>query len=236
MVQVSRKDLERLAIAFGIADFLSGGKLTAPIGNATRRALVKAGPAIARGIIRYGPTAALTAARVTPTPLAVAATGAVALQNRERIADAAGNIYERIQPGASEYLGGVGERMQDFATDPQEYIDSIGGLPFRPSPGKGLPGRIFKKRPNKFNQAVKRGMSIVKSSTSYGKKGTINNAKKAFTAVTKAASAVNKGRKAPKSGIRKKLHTAMTKIIGKKKKQTKKKSKINITVYKGGKK
>jgi len=82
MVQVSRKDLERLAIAFGIADFLSGGKLTAPIGNATRRALVKAGPAIARGIIRYGPTAALTAARVTPTPLAVAATGAVALQNR----------------------------------------------------------------------------------------------------------------------------------------------------------
>jgi hypothetical protein len=76
MVQISRKDLERLAIAFGIADFLSGGKLAAPIGNASRRALLKAGPAIARGIVRYGPTAALTAARVTPTPLAAAAVGA----------------------------------------------------------------------------------------------------------------------------------------------------------------
>ena len=79
-------------------------------------------------------------------------------------------------------------------------------------------------------------MKILKDSTSYGKKGTINNAKKAFTAVTKAASAVNKDRKAPKSGIRKKLHTAMSKILPKKKKTTKKKSKINITVYKGGKK
>ena len=96
-------------------------------------------------------------------------------------------------------------------------------------------GKPRRKIASKFNQAVKRGMAIVKGSTSYGKKGTINNAKKAFTAVTKAASAVNKGRKAPKSGIRRKLHNAMSKILPKKKKTTKKKSKINITVYKGGK-
>jgi hypothetical protein len=227
MVQISRKDLERLAIAFGIADFLSGGKLAAPVGNATRRALVKAGPAIARGIIRYGPTAALTAARVTPTPLAVAATGAVALQNRERIADAAGNIYERVAPAAQQYGSSVLER----AMDPESYsvqgpspqtmqLERLGIIPSRP-----------KKVRSKFNAAVKKGMEIVKGSTSYGKKGTINNAKKAFTAVTKAASAVNKGRKAPKSGIRKKLHTAMSKILPKKKK-TKKKSKIDIKVYK----
>jgi len=225
MVQVSRKDLERLAIAFGIADFLSGGKLTAPIGNATRRAIVKAGPAIARGIIRYGPTAALTAARVTPTPLAVAATGAVALQNRELIKDVAGNVYERVAPTVQDYGAGVVER----ALDPETYRMRTD----LPREGPGLLEKFTgKRKPSAFNRAVKRGMSIVKGSTSYGKKGTINNAKKAFSAVTKAASAVSKGRKAPKSGIRRKLHTAMSKILPKKKKTTKKKSKINITVYK----
>ena len=231
MVQVSRKDLERLAIAFGIADFLSGGKLAAPIGNATRRALVKAGPAIARGIIRYGPTAALTAARVTPTPLAVAATGAVALQNRELIKDVAGNVYERVAPAAQQYAAGVAERVMDPETyspigpSPQTMqLERLGIVPSRP-----------KKVRSKFNAAVKKGMEIVKGSTSYGKKGTINNAKKAFTAVTKAASRVNKGRKAPAKGIARKLHNAMSRILPKKKKTrrtTKKKSKIDIKVYK----
>ena len=102
MVQISRKDLERMAIAFGIADFFSGGKLTAPIGNAARRALVKAAPAIGRGILRYGPTVAVTAARVTPTPLAAAATGAALVANRRRIADAAGNIYEEVAPAVQK--------------------------------------------------------------------------------------------------------------------------------------
>ena len=231
MVSVSRKDLERLAIAFGIADFFSGGKLTAPIGNAARRALVKSAPAIGRGIIRYGPTVALTAARVTPTPVAAVATGALAYSQRERIKDAAGNVYERVQPGASEYLGGVGERAREFITDPRGYSESIGVDfdPFKPIGGKAFPKT--RKKTSKFNQAIKRGMSLVKGSTSYGKKGTISNAKKAFSAVTKAASRVNRGRKAPAKGLARKLHTAMTKIIGKKK-QTKKtgKTKYKITV------
>jgi len=227
MAQISRKDLERLAIAFGVADFFSGGKLTAPVGNAARRALVKAGPAIARGIIRYGPTAALTAARVTPTPLAVAATGAVALQNRELIKDVAGNVYERVAPAAQQYAAGVAER----ALDPETYMQRpegpvLGGDRLM----QGLLGKRKPKR-SKFNSAVSKGMSIIKGSTSYGKKGTINNAKKAFSAVTKAASRVNKGRKAPAKGIARKLHTAMSKILPKKKKTTKKKSKIDIKVY-----
>jgi len=226
MVQISRKDLERLAIAFGVADFFSGGKLTAPVGNAARRGLIKAAPAIGRAIIRYGPTAALTAARVTPTPLAVAATGAVALQNRELIRDVAGNVYERVAPAAQQYAAGVAER----ALDPETYTQRREG-PTMASDMliERLVGKPKKQR-SKFNSAVKKGMSIVKGSTSYGKKGTINNAKKAFTAVTKAASRVNKGAKAPAKGIARKLHTAMSKIIGKKKKTTKKKSKINITV------
>jgi hypothetical protein len=232
MVQISRKDLERLAIGFGIADFLTEGALTKPIARQTKSALRKAAPAIGRGIIRYGPKVALTAARVTPTPLAAAAVGAAAIQNRARIADAAGNVYEMVAPAVQQYGQGVVER----AMDPQTFAPM--GEPRDLTPfGIGDPiKRPTRKRLSKFNSAVKRGMQIVKGSTSYGKKGTINNAKKAFTAVTKAASAVSKGRKAPKSGIRRKLHTAMSKILPKKKKTTKKKSKINITVYKGGKK
>ena len=57
-----------------------------------------------------------------------------------------------------------------------------------------------------FNSAVKKGMSIVKGSTSYGKKGTINNAKKAFAAVTKVASAASKKKKTPKKGITRKIY------------------------------
>ena len=234
MVTISRKDLERLAIAFGIADFFSGGKLTAPIGNAARKALVKAAPAIGRGIIRYGPTVAASAARVTPGPVAAAALGATAFANRRRIADAAGNIYEEVAPAATEYLGGVAGRTQEFASDPQSYLESIGVDrfdPFRPIGGKAFPKA---KKPSKFNQAIKKGMSIVKGSTSFGKKGVINNAKKAFSTVTKVASGVSKGRKAPKSGIRRKLHTAMAKILPKKKKTAPKRKKIDITVYKGG--
>jgi len=65
---------------------------------------------------------------------------------------------------------------------------------------------------SKFNKMVSAGMKTVKTSTSYGKKGTINNAKKAFSVVTKAASAVTKGHKLPKPGIKRRIMTAMRKI------------------------
>jgi len=58
-----------------------------------------------------------------------------------------------------------------------------------------------KKRMSKFNASVKRGMAIIKASTSYGAKGSINAPKKAFTAVTKTVSKVKKGKAAPKKGI-----------------------------------
>lgn len=228
MVQISRKDLERLAIAFGIADFFSGGRLTAPVGNAARRALTKAAPAIARGIVQYGPAAVGTAARVTPTGAIAATAGVLALQNREKIADLAAQGYEVIAPAAQQYGQGVVER----ALDPATYqVD-------RPFPApmardvliEGITkGR--KKKKTKFNQAVSKGMQIIKDSTSFGKKGVINNAKKAFSTVTKVASGVSKGRKAPKSGIRRKLHTAMSKILPKKKKAAPKRKKIDIKVY-----
>jgi len=70
-----------------------------------------------------------------------------------------------------------------------------------------------KRRMSKFNAAVKKGMSIVKSSTSYGRKGIINSPKKAFAAVTKTVSKANKGQKAPKKGILKKVFTAAAKLV-----------------------
>ena len=226
MVQISRKDLERLAIAFGIADFFSGGRLTAPVGNAARRALTKAAPAIARGIVRYGPAAVGTAARVTPTGAVAATAGVLAIQNREKIADLAAQGYQVIAPAAQQYGQGVIER----AMDPQTFV-----LPEGPQRAEELGFRLPSSKPrrkvaSKFNQAVSKGMKIVKDSTSYGKKGTINNAKKAFSAVTKAASNVSKGKKAPKSGIKRKLHMAMAKILPKKKKTAQKRAKPKIQV------
>ena len=234
MVSISRRDLEALAVGFGIADFLTEGKLTKPISKATKAALRKAAPAIARGIIRYGPAVASAGARVTPTGLAVSTAGLLAIQNRDKIADLAAQGYEVLAPAGPalrEYGAGVAER----ALDPETY------QPDRPFPAPRARDVLFegitkgrKKKKTKFNLAISKGMSIIKNSTSYGKKGTINNAKKAFSAVTKVASAVNKGRKAPKAGIKRKLHSAISKILPKKKKTTKKKSKIDIKVYRGG--
>jgi len=62
-----------------------------------------------------------------------------------------------------------------------------------------------KKRMSKFNASVKKGMALVKASTSYGKKGVINSPKKAFAAVTKTVSKVNKGKATAKKGIMKKV-------------------------------
>jgi hypothetical protein len=69
-----------------------------------------------------------------------------------------------------------------------------------------------KRTKSKFNKMVSKGMSTLKSSTSYGKKGIINAPKKAFKAVVAAASAVNRVKKLPKSGMKRKLMIMMRKI------------------------
>jgi len=213
MVNVSRKDLERLAIGFGIADFLTEGRLSAPVARGTKSALKKAAPAIARGIIKWGPRAAVSAARVTPGPVAAAAAGATLYANRERIRDAAGNVYERVQPGVSEYLGGVRERIMD----PETYAPLLEGPTIRPVvPAPFLAAKSAvrrKKKVSKFNKAVKAGMTTVRGSTSYGKKGVINNARKAFSAVTKIASKVKRGKKVGKTGITGRIARAVRRIL-----------------------
>jgi len=66
-----------------------------------------------------------------------------------------------------------------------------------------------RRRPSSFNKAVSAGMKAVKKSTSYGGKGVIKPVKKVFALVTKLASAKKRKRKAPKSGIRRKIWNAM---------------------------
>jgi len=70
-----------------------------------------------------------------------------------------------------------------------------------------------KRRPSKFNKAIKAGMAIVKKSKSFGKPGTFSNSKKAFATVTKTVSGLKKGRKAPKTGIRGKIARAVRRYI-----------------------
>jgi hypothetical protein len=209
MATISRRDLEALAVGFGIADFFAEGKLSAPIGRATKAALRKAAPAIARGIIRYGPAAVSTAARVTPAGVAASTAGVIAIQNREKIADLAAQGFEVLAPAAQQFGSGVVER----ALDPETYMmrregpTLAGDLLMQPFVNKS------KKKPSKFNKAISKGMDVIKKSTSYGKKGTINNAKKAFSAVTKTASRINKGGKVAKKGITRKLGLAMKRIL-----------------------
>jgi len=71
-----------------------------------------------------------------------------------------------------------------------------------------------KKAMTKFNKAVKEGMKIVRSSNSYGKKGTISNSKKAFAAVTKSVSKARKGGKLPKKGVLRKVQSKAKGILG----------------------
>jgi hypothetical protein len=77
-----------------------------------------------------------------------------------------------------------------------------------------------KKKKSKFNTAVSRGMSAIKASTAYGKKGVITAPKKAFAAVTKMASKINKAKKAgtkfpskPKAPNAKKLYNTILKVL-----------------------
>ena len=192
MVKLSRRDLEIIAVALGGLDFYLEGALTAPVSRAFKAAFAKAKPAVARGAMAGARAVGSTAVRGVGTVAAVGRTVAmrhpyiaagaviyVAAKNREQIADLIREGYDVVE-----------DRLPSFERPDISVIPSI----------------IRKKPMTAFNKSVKKGMSIVKGSTSYGKKGTINNAKKAFSAVTKVASAASKKKKAPKKGITRKIY------------------------------
>ena len=77
-----------------------------------------------------------------------------------------------------------------------------------------------------FNKSVSAGMSAIKKSSSYGKRGSISNSKKAFAAVTKTVSRLAKGGKTPKSGIRRKIALAAKPVMLKTMKKIRKGDKV----------
>jgi hypothetical protein len=101
--------------------------------------------------------------------------------------------------------------QQELMTTPQRVEAAIMSAPVSPPPDT-VP-RLKKRAISKFNRAVSKGMKIVKASSSYGKKGTINNAKRAFAAVTKVVSLKKRKKKAPRSGIRAKIFHGIKGLI-----------------------
>jgi len=185
MVNISKRDLAVIAGLAGAADFLAEGRFTAPLARALKTVIRRGGPTAARFTGATALRAAGTVASVGKTialrhPVLTA--GAVVYytyQNRDELGDLIEQGYELVQPA-----------VQALADLDAPIVAT----------------RKVKKRMTDFNKAVKKGMSIVKGSTSYGKKGTINNAKKAFAAVTKVASAASKKRKMAKKGIARKIY------------------------------
>jgi len=199
MVKLSKRDLQIIAGVIGAADFYYEGALTAPVSRALKAVLAKARPVARRGVMAGTRALGSTAVRGVGTVARIGgmvamrhpyvAAGAVvyvAVKNREQIADLIREGYDIVQPTVSEGL----QTLADLNA---------------PIVGTRRPA-FTKKVQTRFNKAVSKGMKIVKGSTSYGKKGTINNAKKAFSAVTKVASAASKKKKTPKSGITRKIY------------------------------
>jgi len=196
MVKVTQKDLAIIAGLGGAADFWSEGKFSAPVARALKKFLGRAAPLAARGAAAFVPRALGTARFVAMRHpyIAAAVITYEVVKNREQIGQLLNEGWQVIQPAVDPVLE---------LTDPgrQELFESIGARP--------ITERLMKRKPSSFNKAVKAGMAAVKKSTSYGKKGTISPAKKAFSVVVKLASAKLKKKKAPKSGIRRRIWHAM---------------------------
>ena len=196
---ISKKDLNTIgaiAASFGVLDFFLEGKLGAPISRAFKKAgaavFTRGAPAVARSLgataVRGVGTAAIIGKQIALRHPVL--TGGAVVYYTYKNRDELGGLVEQGY-----------EVVQDFADITRSKFEE--GI--QPITGLGFP-KMPKKPMTTFNKAVKKGMSIVKGSTSYGKKGTINNAKKAFSAVTKVASAASKKKKTPKTGITRKIY------------------------------
>ena len=188
--QFTKRELEIMVSAFALdkgLDFLTGGKLN----KYSRKAAAKIVKTTLPIALRIGGSVGVSTARaalplVTNPYLAGTALGLGALQT---------------EPG-QELLAAAEERgRMDRIRFEQALTDLEVGV-----------GKVKSRTKSKFNNFVSKGMSTIKSSTSYGKKGVINAPKKAFKVVVSAASAVNKGKKMPKSGLKRKLMMVMRKL------------------------
>jgi hypothetical protein len=188
--QFTKRELEIMVSALALdkgLDFMTGGKLN----QYGRKAAIKIVKTTLPLALRIGGSVGASTARaalplVTNPYLAGTALGLGALQT---------------QPG-QELLEAASERgRMDRIRFEQALTDLTVGVT-----------KTKTRTKSKFNNLVSKGMSTIKQSTDYGKKGVINAPKKAFKVVVAAASAVSRGKKIPKSGIKRKLMTMMRKL------------------------
>ena len=191
-----------LALDKGI-DLATGGALN----KMTKKAVLAVGsrllPVAGRAGLSVGGTALGVSRLVMTNPYVLGATALyVGYHERERIKQLLDQGYEIVREEAVDPL------LELTAPGRQELFETM-----QPRPAPFIPGIIEqfrpKRKPSAFNRAVSAGMKAIKKSTSYGKKGTIKPAKKAFALVTKLAAAKIKKKKAPKSGIRRRIWNAM---------------------------
>ena len=201
---MNQREFINLLAAFSAGAHIGPTKFNAFLKYAARKGISLAGMG-ARAAI---PAAGLIPASVqSATPYAVGAgLGGAALgtpQGEQLLAAAEEHgrqsriLFERAQ--------------QELMTSPQRIEAAFASAPV--SPPRDLVPRLKKRAVSKFNKAVSKGMKIVRGSTSYGKKGTINNAKRAFSAVTKVVSLKKRKKKAPKRGIRAKIYHGIKGIL-----------------------
>ena len=137
-------------------------------------------------------------------------------QEGEAIADPTQNLLQNalMNLQAQERLQAFSQRPVQALRPEDRIMDELLSTALVP--------KKRKKAMTKFNKAVKEGMKIVRSSSSYGKKGTISNSKKAFAAVTKSVSKARKGAKLPKKGVLRSVQSKAKGILGKIRKGAKK--------------
>jgi len=124
-------------------------------------------------------------------------------------------------PGGQELLAAAEEHgrqsrvlyeryKQEVLTTPERLEAAFTSAPV--SPATVIPV-IRKRATTKFNKAVKAGMAAVKKSTSNGKRGKIVKPRAALAMVSKVISMKKKKKKAPRSGIRRKVYSAIGRYI-----------------------
>ena len=181
---------------FGRLSKLKGKALTKVVLPLVRRAAVPAAASVGR--------AGFGASRILMTnPYVLGATAIyVGVTERERIRSLLEEGYEIVQEHAPSFLEEAAQRGPPpiSVIPPPAFMD-----PLR----ERFLEAVKKRTPSAFNKAVSAGMKVIKKAKTYGGKGNIRPAKKAFTLVTKLASAKMRKRKAPKSGLRRRIWNAM---------------------------
>jgi hypothetical protein len=171
------------------------------VGAAGRRALVSGTRAILAGTVRYAPAVARTTGR-----------SIAGLSPQGRLILGGLTVAEAYDRGLLD--APIARGSQAFEETVVSGLEAV--RPFMPQSGppEGFEGfGARKKKPSKYNKAVKAAMAAVKRSKFGGPKGKISNAKSTFATVNKTISAKKKGRKAPKSGIRRTIWNATKGIL-----------------------